>query len=61
MYCVTLQSAYGGGSRQIWLDHVNCNGTEPFISFCNPQWGAVNNCDHTKDASVVCNSKCYNN
>ena len=57
---VTLQSAYGGGSGQTWLDHVDCNGTEPFISFCNPQWGNADNCHHDHDASVVCNSKCYN-
>ena len=44
----------------MWLSHVDCNGTEPFISLCDPQWGDVgSSCDHRRDASVVCNSKYY--
>ncbi|NXW35109.1 MARCO protein, partial [Phaetusa simplex] len=42
------------GSGQIWLDDVNCRGTEYSIFDCpKPSWG-VHNCSHNEDAGVEC-------
>ena len=46
---------YGQGSGQIWLDDVNCVGTELSIVHCShSEWGS-HNCSHGNDASVKCN------
>ncbi|NXS98515.1 MARCO protein, partial [Jacana jacana] len=42
------------GSGQIWLDDVNCSGSEYSIFNCpKPNWG-VHNCSHNEDAGVEC-------
>ena len=47
---------YGQGSGQIWLDDVNCVGTELTIVHCSHnRWGS-HNCNHADDASVKCNA-----
>ena len=45
---------YGQGSGQIWLDDINCVGTEETIRNClHGGWGS-HDCSHGEDASVNC-------
>lgn len=45
---------YGKGSGPIWLDNVNCVGTEARIEDCGHNaWGS-NNCHHNEDVSIGC-------
>ncbi|XP_044844273.1 scavenger receptor cysteine-rich domain-containing group B protein-like [Mauremys mutica] len=57
--CGTVLSAPGGarfgqGSDRIWLDDVNCAGTENALSDCGARPWGTNNCYHGEDAGVVC-------
>ncbi|KGL74289.1 Deleted in malignant brain tumors 1 protein, partial [Tinamus guttatus] len=45
---------FGWGSYRIWLDDVNCNGTETDLSECKTKSWGVHNCHHGEDAGVVC-------
>ena len=45
---------YGQGSGQIWLDNLNCVGTEGTIRNCSHNGWGSHNCHHGEDASVKC-------
>ena len=48
---------YGQGSGTIWMDDVQCSGTEASLFHCtHPGWGRDDYCGHYEDASVVCNT-----
>uniref|UniRef100_A0A8C3SRN1 Soluble scavenger receptor cysteine-rich domain-containing protein SSC5D n=1 Tax=Chelydra serpentina TaxID=8475 RepID=A0A8C3SRN1_CHESE len=48
------EARFGRGSDRIWLDDVNCTGTEVALSDCRAQLWGDNNCNHREDAGVVC-------
>uniref|UniRef100_A0A674JC86 Soluble scavenger receptor cysteine-rich domain-containing protein SSC5D n=1 Tax=Terrapene triunguis TaxID=2587831 RepID=A0A674JC86_9SAUR len=47
-------SRFGQGTDRIWLDEVNCTGTEAALSECRARPWGENNCNHMEDAGVEC-------
>ena len=48
---------FSGGSGPIWLDDLQCLGTETWLPNCNrSDWGD-HNCSHSEDAGVTCSCK----
>ncbi|NXV73257.1 C163A protein, partial [Atlantisia rogersi] len=45
---------FGPGSDPIWLDNVNCSGSEAALSECRAEPWGTHNCRHGEDAAVVC-------
>ena len=42
------------GVGKIWLDDVNCAGTEEKLGSCNHLGWGIHNCGHSEDAGVEC-------
>lgn len=51
---VYQRARYGQGRGQIWLDNLQCLGTESRIGFCPSNPLGNHNCNHREDASVCC-------
>ena len=47
---------FGQGRGPIWLDDVECNGTEGLLLECPHQELGLHNCGHDEDAGVICSS-----
>ncbi|KAM5140419.1 scavenger receptor cysteine-rich domain-containing protein DMBT1-like [Mantella aurantiaca] len=47
---------FGRGTGNIWLDDVDCTNTESAVWLCPHRTWGINNCDHSEDAGVVCES-----
>ena len=45
---------YGEGGGAIWLNNVNCIGTEGTIRNCSHNGWGIRNCSHSQDAGVKC-------
>ena len=47
-------AAFGQGLGRIWLDSVQCTGTEGELGNCTADSSGVNSCTHAQDAGVRC-------
>ncbi|XP_035692465.1 deleted in malignant brain tumors 1 protein-like [Branchiostoma floridae] len=45
---------YGSGSGPIWLDDLNCYGSESSLQYCPHRGWGSHNCGHGNDVSVSC-------
>ncbi|XP_067248166.1 uncharacterized protein [Chanodichthys erythropterus] len=45
---------FGPGSGPIWMSFVMCTGSESTLKNCGTGGLGISNCDHTKDAGVIC-------
>ena len=49
-----LFAAFGAGTGSIWLDNVQCVGSESSLSNCPANAIGTHNCAHSEDAGVRC-------
>ena len=50
----TGNAVFGEGHGEIWLDDVQCDGSERFLHLCPHQVVGLHNCGHHEDAGVIC-------
>ncbi|XP_036416749.1 scavenger receptor cysteine-rich type 1 protein M130-like [Colossoma macropomum] len=45
---------FGPGSGPIWMNYVDCSGSESTLKNCRSSGWSEHTCDHSKDAGVIC-------
>ena len=52
---VALRNAsFGEGTGRIWLNNLQCVGSELFLTNCFVNASEINTCTHSQDAGVRC-------
>ncbi|XP_060606305.1 uncharacterized protein LOC132758628 [Ruditapes philippinarum] len=54
VYRTDSKNAIGYGNGSIWIDDLDCLGTEKDISECKSEEWGVHNCEHTEDVAITC-------
>jgi len=49
-----LGNRYGPGTGQIWLDDLQCTGSETYIGDCPHNGWGLHDCGHYEDVSIAC-------
>ena len=57
---VALTTGFTNGAGRIWLDNVQCHGTESRLINCPHLPLGQHNCAHVEDAGVRCSAGEYN-
>ncbi|XP_067884747.1 lysyl oxidase homolog 3B-like isoform X2 [Heterodontus francisci] len=50
----THSAKYGKGAGRVWLDNLDCRGTEKDVSECKSLGWGQTDCTHEEDAGVIC-------
>lgn len=58
MRSASVDTSFGAGIGNIWLDDVACTGSEENITECRSNGIGSHNCFHFEDAGVVCVGEC---
>ena len=49
-----FQAGFGEGTGRIWLDNVQCTGSERQLINCRANPAGIHSCTHAQDAGVRC-------